>query len=80
MKYAIFWDVMQRGSCKNRRFGGRRFFQEPCGVILQKMTLFNSREDPKMFTMTSASIQLTSDEMLGGAMMCISIQSNSGMI
>jgi hypothetical protein len=22
MKNAVFWDVMPRGSCKNRRFGG----------------------------------------------------------
>jgi hypothetical protein len=21
-KNAVYWDVMQRGSCKNRRFGG----------------------------------------------------------
>jgi hypothetical protein len=24
MKYAVFWDVTQHGSCENRRIGGRR--------------------------------------------------------
>jgi hypothetical protein len=55
MKNAVFWEVTQCGSCKNRRFGGtyrlhhqgvknpkRQFLQDAPGVTSNKTTFFIS--------------------------------------
>jgi hypothetical protein len=40
MKNSVFWDVMQRGSCKNRCFGGMHHNFVTVNVVLSSMILF----------------------------------------